>query len=1148
MKIAHISDIHIRLASRHTEYKSVFDNLVEDIRSQEPDLIINTGDSVHNKVHLSPEVFSMLRYLYLELTKIAPNIIIDGNHDMNISNENRMSSIKSFVELFNDSRGVDKIIYYGDAGIYNYDDITFFHYPMVGNDIPDIEAIDKTKINIGLYHGVVGGAKTDGGYKFKKQDQKIKIPHSLLDAVLLGDIHKHQFLKDNMAYASSLLQQGWGESPQGHGYLMWEFDKNTLIGKEFREIKNDWGMYKVDYVGDEIKSQYDYIPPMATVKVLYDGGAIREDMIRAVEEKYNVKNILLEEKVYDSEGKRIDVKEDIVNVHNYETQKDIVSNYFDDDDDKKDILELNETLFEQNKHRFDTNSKRVSWVPEHMEFSNLFVFGEGNKFVFDNKQGVIGLFSPNTSGKSSFLDAVQFSIYGETARTSTYDDIINKQSKDYSTIIFLKTDTQRFSIERSGKRTTNGWSNSLTFKEYDSSGNVVVEEGNMGEAKKLIDKYFGDSKSYQKTSYIYQDSDERFLNLTPAKRKEWLYNNLGLEVFEILHSSAKDESKSIRTTIDYLEDKDIKKEIDQLIMDKSYHDVNLEKTNKILKIHEDKRNEFDDEIGVLNSSKFYIDDNIVDISGDINEVENDIEISGREIRTLKDSLGDDISPSPEITKDLNNLNSQLMELKKRGTDTKLDDEIEKQKQIDGVISKGQAVKIKIETLKSTINNEESKFDFTIDVDDINKKIDDFRKLLGEISEKKYKIKDLEKKVSEGEERSKILSEDDRFENEELCRSCPLLSSAFESKEELENNRIELKTLQDELNNTKDPQDKIKNLESAKTEMEEIKFSIATANNDMKNQIEKRVDLLDYHTQYTKDLKNIIDGKKELIESKIESLEYKVVSKEKEAHVDIQSQIKDIEHKIEKRDSELKINGDKLKSLREEQKNFEDQKLKIKKNEEVDKLIEDKQDKKRREQEEIDVLSDNIIDIKSNIKTIQNKINDLEQEYNRLKKAKEEYRIFDKYIVGTHKNNIPLQVISNMLGVIQDEINGTLANVVDFKLKLFIEDDDVMCNIIDHRGEREASRLSGMERFVSNLAFRISIAQVGNMSVSNLLSIDEGLSALDSTTAQELPRLFNYLKSKFQNIFVVSHHESMRDMVDYNVEIDTSNIKSRIYEC
>ena len=61
-KIYHVSDIHIRTLKRHTEYRDVFTNLFNHItESAGPnDIAIVTGDIVHAKLDMSPELVQML--------------------------------------------------------------------------------------------------------------------------------------------------------------------------------------------------------------------------------------------------------------------------------------------------------------------------------------------------------------------------------------------------------------------------------------------------------------------------------------------------------------------------------------------------------------------------------------------------------------------------------------------------------------------------------------------------------------------------------------------------------------------------------------------------------------------------------------------------------------------------------------------------------------------------------------------------------------------------------------------------------------------------------------------------------------------------------------------------------------------------------
>jgi len=55
MKFAHISDTHIKNLKYHYEYKIVFEELYEELRQNNIDYIIHTGDIAHTKTQISPE-------------------------------------------------------------------------------------------------------------------------------------------------------------------------------------------------------------------------------------------------------------------------------------------------------------------------------------------------------------------------------------------------------------------------------------------------------------------------------------------------------------------------------------------------------------------------------------------------------------------------------------------------------------------------------------------------------------------------------------------------------------------------------------------------------------------------------------------------------------------------------------------------------------------------------------------------------------------------------------------------------------------------------------------------------------------------------------------------------------------------------------
>lgn len=90
--IYHMADIHIMSTRRHEEYLQVFDNLFKKLEKQknkEKSIAVICGDILHLKVQLSGEINQKLKYLLHGLSKIMTTIIIAGNHDLMVTNEER---------------------------------------------------------------------------------------------------------------------------------------------------------------------------------------------------------------------------------------------------------------------------------------------------------------------------------------------------------------------------------------------------------------------------------------------------------------------------------------------------------------------------------------------------------------------------------------------------------------------------------------------------------------------------------------------------------------------------------------------------------------------------------------------------------------------------------------------------------------------------------------------------------------------------------------------------------------------------------------------------------------------------------------------------------------------------------------------------
>ena len=210
-------------------------------------------------------------------------------------------------------------------------------------------------------------------------------------------------------------------------------------------------------------------------------------------------------------------------------------------------------------------------------------------------------------------------------------------------------------------------------------------------------------------------------------------------------------------------------------------------------------------------------------------------------------------------------------------------------------------------------------------------------------------------------------------------------------------------------------------------------------------------------------------------------------------------------------------------------------------------------------DEISDLKDIIKSVESNIKNVNNQMfsastekGKLEIQYknttdqlNNVKELEDSYEAYRLYTAVIGRDGIPYEIITKTLPEIEKEVNNILQQLVEFTVTLQTDGKNIMANIVydDRRWPLEMA--SGMEKFVSGLAIRVALINISNLPRPNIICIDEGFGCADSDHLGQMGALFNYLKHQFDFIWVISHLDQMRDMVDSRVEIKKENGFSKV---
>ena len=208
-KLVHFSDLHIRLFKDHDLYRLIMEDAVRQWKEIQPDRIVFTGDLVHSKNQMTPELIEFVAWILTECSNIAKTIIIPGNHDFLTNNIDRLDALSPIIDSLNNKN----IVYYKDRGVYEDDNVSWCVYSQYqGNIPPDIIEAKGTKI--GLFHGPIQGLKTDLGFEFGEEAYSLS-KFDGLEIVLCGDIHLRQTLYTDSIidvddkYVDEYLKKGW---------------------------------------------------------------------------------------------------------------------------------------------------------------------------------------------------------------------------------------------------------------------------------------------------------------------------------------------------------------------------------------------------------------------------------------------------------------------------------------------------------------------------------------------------------------------------------------------------------------------------------------------------------------------------------------------------------------------------------------------------------------------------------------------------------------------------------------------------------------------------------------------------------------------------------------------------------------------------
>lgn len=577
LRIAHIADVHWRGLTRHDVYKQVFDAFVTDASSVNTDIVFVGGDIFHTKTAgISPEYIEINSQWMRDLSTIAPTHLILGNHDGNLVNRSRQDAVTPIYDLVRCHQTTKHPLYlWKFSGVYDLAP----GYKLCLFSIFDEENWDSVKpvpgcVNIAAYHGPVQGSKTETGYEVKG-DVSVDMFKDY-DFVLLGDIHKQQFLsyrktidgkmKPWIGYPGSTIQQNFAEDLV-HGYLFWEIESQSEWDVSFRPLPNPSPFVTINWTGNK-DTTLQQISGVKNPKVRIKSDTHLSQLdFEAIETelktKYNASEIIIKNDIKTSKSllhvddTNTSLQRD--DLRNPDVVFDLVKKFHRDSRlstfEWDNIRELIKLYLKQVISDDDT-ARNTSWSLKQLKWDNTFTYGSNNIINFDKLTGITGIFGPNRCGKSSIPGTIMYNIFNDSDRGSVKNQYVCNVRHPYCyTRSVIGIDSVDYVIERQtvknqSKKGVESASTSLNLWKTEPDGSLTDLVGEQrSDTEKVLRKLLGSSEDFLLTSMSSQGEFDSFIKQGSTARWRTLTKFLDLEIFAKMSDLVKEDVKSFKAQL-----------------------------------------------------------------------------------------------------------------------------------------------------------------------------------------------------------------------------------------------------------------------------------------------------------------------------------------------------------------------------------------------------------------------------------------------------------------------------------------------------------------------------------------------------------------------------------------------------------------------
>jgi exonuclease SbcC len=1090
-------------------------------------MLVIAGDIFETKTSLETDVIYHWRMFCKLLQKEnIKTLVLVGNHDFNGQSKLLKDNVSVLTTEFQNIVCINETCIL-DGEIFDAHNIDFYMFSPIDMKIPELQNNDKIKIAV--LHESVNYAIYDNGLpaehnRFRASDL------SAFDYALLGDIHCMQFLTPRVAYCGSFVQKNKGESIN-KGYIKWDLNKKEGA---FHAIP-----LKEVYIKIDARNNDCLLPNVTPDQTIRHLGLFHKNC--SVEYIENLKKTLVAKYGYinrvvnnsklalDDKITKDELTESDIIKYKDETHEKIIKSILKDNTKTEEIIQYHkETLKNRNESTFTTYKLNyVCW-------SNILCYGPNNYIDFRNfKNNIVMINGKNKEGKSSVIDIIIRALFNEATR-GYKDAIINKTKQKGSIKLSFNIGSVEYIIEHLYNRTAKSQQHRLyqdgvniTKDSLANTYNYLKHDIGLGDYKNFINM----SIALQGRKYLVDMTQNDFISL--------LTKICNLDILKDVENETKKEVNVLKA------------------MNKKF-DLEIEKVPKVKKSKIKELAEREEELTKYKETLYQefskISTELIDLNRKYNTTEIPQNLDSQMI-SVKLALN---SYSQEFKQTY--MNETAMNL---------------MQQINILEKKLEPIS---QEILNTIMNTNYATKTPIDRPTIMKQI----KNLQAITYKPDETIVVEKSPLE---LKKII---DSYEPKELQ---PLEVCHITCLTKLNENHENSQIIESGLPNYNDIEKEIKSLED-RIKIFHDNFGSLVFNsscNDCttnKQNINKIFDI-DYEKKRLDALKEILCQKPIVVERYNQAVAYRdlktqndIFLRNKATQVVNDQITKDAEEfqrsKEDLKHLKNKFNWDTLQKL-ERQINWvkerEVKKTELKRIEltkilhfintrdRLDKLQELNKIKDINDKINLEIVRLNNINLitEGKIAEVNKEITQHADEY----RVKREHYNNRKRLISQHSENIdkiefldlysqvvscksgiPSYILKQTCKMIETNCNKILTKIADFTLSI-VYDKEIKIYTLENDIAIPASMGSGMQKFVLDLIFRITLTQISSISCPKTLFVDEGFGSLDAENFIAIANILQKLKGDFDSLIIISHITELRNYVDMSIDITRKGYLSSV---